>query len=544
MLYFITATLLAWLIPHLGNNNLTMTKKIFPYSEIKEKILQAVDIIADPVRQTLSPKGGNVIFQDDRGSPIQSNDGATIARAITVKDQVQDTIISIIKASSLKTNSEAGDGTTTSVLLSQVLIKQGFKLIEDGMNPIVLKKKLEDMGDKLIAKIKQSVLKVKSDEDLMNIATISANNDKDIAKYVVDVVKFAGQNGMIFIEPNNGVETVIEKEPGFNIKAGMFSPDLRNSPSSFTATYKKVPVFITDKRIYYREEAETILKEAIKAGHKSVVVVARDFIGEAPATFIANHSKKVINVLLVKDNSVTEQNSENLDDLALYLNGKVIKEKNGSLVNNITEEDFVIANQVYSDGEKTIFTPVTIGIKGVADLVKTLEKELEKDKDNNKIKERISALTSGTTTIKVGGATQLEQTEKIYRYEDAINATRAAMRDGYLVGGGVTLLNSYVKKQFDPELQPLVRRYTEASIRQIAENCGKHEDTVLETILNEKNDKFGYNALTDTYGNLLEQGVIDPYKVTEMAILNSISIANVILSSKFLIVNELVDEDK
>lgn len=520
-----------------------MTKKIYPYSEIKEKILQAVDIIADPVRQTLSPKGGNVIFQDDRGSPIQSNDGATIARAITVKDQVQDTIISIIKASSLKTNTEAGDGTTTSVLLSQVLIKQGFKLIEDGMNPIVLKKKLEDMGEKLIAKIKQSIIKVKSDDDLINIATISANNDKSIAKYVVDVVKFAGQNGMIFIEPNNTVDTEIQKEPGFKINSGMLTPDLRNNPASFTATYKNVPVFITDKRIYYREEAETILKEAIKAGHKSVVVVARDFIGEAPATFIANHSKKVINVLLVKDNSVTETNSENLDDLALYLNGKVIKEKSGSLVNNITQEDFVIANQVYSDGEKTIFTPLTIGLKGVADLVKTLEKELEKDKDNNKLKERISALTSGTTTIKVGGATQLEQTEKIYRYEDAINATRAAMKDGYLIGGGVTLLNSYMKKQFDSDIQPLVKRYTEASIRQIAENCGKHEDTVLETILKAKDDKFGYNALTDTYGNLLEEGVVDPYKVTEMAIMNSISIANVILSSKFLIVNELVDEE-
>lgn len=517
-----------------------MTKKIYKYSDIKEKILEAVDLIADPVKQTLSPKGGNVIFQDERGNPVQSNDGATIARSISVKDQVQDTIINIIKASSLKTNSEAGDGTTTSILLSQVLIKQGFKLIEEGMNPIVLKKKLEDMGEKLIAKIKQSVLTIKTDDDLLNIATISANNDKHIAKYVVDVVKFAGQNGMIFIEPNNKIDTEIEKEPGFKIDSGMLSPDLRNNPASFSATYKSVPVFITDKRLYYREEAETILKEAIKAGHKSVVIVARDFIGEAPATFIANHAKKIINVLLVKDNSVTESNAENLDDLALYLNGKVIKEKNGSLVNNITQEDFVIANQVFSDSQKTIFTPVTVGLKSVADLVKTLEAELKKDKDNNKLKERISALTSGTTTIKVGGATQLEQTEKIYRYEDAINATRAAIRDGYLVGGGITLLNSYVKKQFDTELQPLVKKFTEASIRQIAENCGKHEDTVIKTI---QDGGLGYNALTDTFEDLLSAGVVDPYKVTEMAILNSISIANVILSSKYLIVNELVDDE-
>lgn len=507
--------------------------------------MEAVDMISDPVISTLSPKGSNVIYQDDGGNPNVTNDGVTIAKNISSKNEIINTIIDIIKHSSLKTNSEAGDGTTTSILLSKVLIKQGFKLIDEGMNPIELKKRLESMCEILINNIKNNVIQINngSDREITRIATISANNDDEIAKDVVDIVKFAGELGMVFIEPNNKLETELIKEPGFRIEQGMFSPELRNNPTQFSAIYKNVPVLMTDKRLYYKEEVETILSVAIKAGFKNLVVIARDFLGESVNYFLANHGK-TIDILLVKDPLVTDKNSESLDDLAIYLGGKVIKEKNGSLVDNVTSKDFIIVNQVYSDPFKTIVTSKIGSNKKLEDLIETLKVELKKDKDNGAIKKRLACLTAGTINVKVGGATAIEQTEKIFRYEDAINATRAAVKDGYLVGGGIALLHSYKDSEIDDVMKPLVKRYTEASVRQIAKNCGKYEDHVVKMIQDSKVKNYGYNAMSDTYGDLLKEGVIDPYKVTEMAIRNSVSIANVILSSNFLIVNDTEKENE
>ena len=284
------------------------SKEVYRYDDIKDKIIKAVNLIADPVKQTLSPKGGNVIFQDNNGTPIVTNDGVTIAKNISSDDEVINTIVDIIKHASLRTNTEAGDGTTTTIVLTQALVHEGFKLLDNGMNPIELKKALEKVADKLVGRIQQKKVKIKDDKDMFKIATISANNDEAIASNVVDVVKFSGEDGMVFIEPNNKQETEIIKEPGFRIESGMFSPELRTHPAQFSSTYKNVPVLITDTRIYYREQAETILKTAIKAGHKAVVVVARDFIGDAPATFIANHAANTIKVLLVKDTQATENN--------------------------------------------------------------------------------------------------------------------------------------------------------------------------------------------------------------------------------------------
>lgn len=524
----------------------SVDKIVYPYSQIKSKILEAVDMISDPVRQTLSPKGGNVLFEDDNGEPKYTNDGATIARNINVKDPVHNYVINIIKQSSLKTNLEAGDGTTTSIVLTRVLLKEGFKMLEEGVNLIVLKKKLEEMADTLVNRIKERAIKIKTDSDLLNIATISANNDPVIAKDVVEIVKFAGEDGMIFIEQNNKIETEITTEPGFRLNSGMFAPELRTSPSRIVANHKNVPVFITDKRLYYTEEAESILNTVLKGGHKKVVIVARDFVGQAPNIFIGNHAKGVIQVLLVKDSTATEKESPVLDDLATYLGGKVIKEKTGSLVNKIKMEDFCFASNVYSDGEKTIINPKIANTKAINELVKGLKDELKdrRNKEDPELKRRIASLTSGTTTVKVGGSTNLEITEKIYRYEDAINASRAAKKDGYLVGGGVALLKAYNRNDYDEITQTLAKRFTEASVRQIAENCGKHADFIVETILSNKNLNYGYNAMTDSYDDLLKVGVVDPFKVTEMAIRNAVSVSNALLSSNYIIVNDRTEDKK
>ncbi len=524
---------------------MTSNKVVYPYSEVKGEILKAVDMIADPVRQTLSPKGGNVLFEDDNGEPKYTNDGATIARTITVKNPIHNYVINIIKQGSLKTNLEAGDGTTTSIVLTRILIKEGFKLIEEGMNLMVLKKKLETMADKLVESLKKNVIKVKNDKDLENIATISANNDPSIAKEVVKIVKFAGEDGMIFIEPNNKATTEVTTEPGFRIDTGMFTPELRTEKNRPVATYKDVPILITDKRLYYAEEAESILNTALKAGYKKLVIIARDFVGQAPLILVGNHTKGVISVLMVKDNTATDNGSTTMDDLATYLGGKIVKEKTGSLVNKLKPEDFMMANNVFSDGEKTIITPKVLHTKAVKSLVDSLKEDLakHKNKDDPTLKKRIASLTSGTTTVKVGGSTNLETIEKIYRYEDSINASRAAMKDGYLAGGGVSLLRSFIKHDHDEDMRSLVKKFTEASVRQIAENCGKHEDSVLEEVLRNKTPQYGYNAMTDKYEDLLKVGVVDPFKVTEMAIRNAVSVSNALLSSNYLIVHEQEEDN-
>lgn len=516
-----------------------MSKKVYKYEDIKEDIINAVDTIANPVRGTLSPKGRNVICQDNGGNIFVTNDGVTIAKSIESSNPVQNAIIEIVKHSALKTNAEAGDGTTTSILLSQLLIKEGLKLVDDGWNPITLTKELTKFGEVIKEYIDSVVLKIKNDKDIENVATISANGDKDIAKDIVEIVKFAGQDGMIFIEDNDKPETKITEDAGFFISAGMFSKDLRTHRTKITASYRDVPVFITDKRLYYEKEALTIMTAAKSIGSDTVVIIAKDFIGDAINFFTANHVQNKMNVLLVKDPNVDKGS---LDDLAIYLGGKVISEKTGSIVDNITPKDFVYAEKVYADMGKTL---IVSGKKLNEDLllkVVALKEEKENTTDESEKKElerRLAALTNGMITVKVGGNTPIETREKIFKYEDAINATRAAMKDGYLVGGGLALYNSFDPTKVHIDLIPLFEKYTHASIKQIANNCNEHYPTVLENV----NNKIGYNALTGKYEDLLKAGVIDPYKVVEMSVLNSISVANVIISSNYIVVNE-PDEDE
>ncbi|NHZ84890.1 MAG: chaperonin GroEL [Planctomycetia bacterium] len=524
-----------------------MNKQVLKYENIKDKIIDAVNIIADPIRQTLSPKGNNVIYEDDNGNQFVTNDGVTIAKNINLEDGVQNAIVEIIKYSALKTNTVAGDGTSTTILLSSVLIKEGLKLIDNGLNPQVLKKEYIRFGEHLKSNLKKKVNKIKNDKDLFYIANISANNDNEIANNVVKSIKTAGQDGLVFFDSKGLVETEIEEDTGFIINAGMFDEGCTNSPNNFVAGYKNVPVLVTDKRLYYAQEAETILKVCLENGYNNVVIVAKDFIGEALPYFMANHTKGKINVLLIKDPKATDKTHETLEDLSTYLGGKLVTDKTGSLVDNLKMEDFLMAKRVYSDLNKTVISrdieeknkPLDKRIKMLRNEIKKLgEKETPESKE---LKRRLATLTMGMVTIYVGGKTHIEIREKIFRYEDSVNATRAAMRDGYLVGGGVSLLRSFTSRyKCDSDLQKVYTKYTEASIRQIALNCGLHADNVIGNI-RELAINHGYNALTDEYCDLLKEGVVDPYKVTELCIDNSISIANVIIGSKYIIIN---DEEK
>jgi chaperonin GroEL len=521
-------------------STVSMRKQVYRLADIQSKVLNAVDTIADPVVGTMSPKGRNVIFEDEDHALFSTNDGVTIAKSIYVKDQIENAIIQMVKGASVKTNTEVGDGTSTSLLFIKVLMHECMKLRSSGMNGMEIKAELNKFMVKLLAALAKQKLTVKGDADIFNIAKVSANNDEEIATNVVKVIKTTGLDGMIFINGNNKQETELVEELGFQTDGGIFAPELANA-GRFNAIYNDVAVLITDKRIYYPEEAETILTTAIQAGHKNLVVVARDFIGQAPNVFLANHGKH-INVLLIKDNQVTDNNRESLQDLASYLGGEIVSEKLGSIVDNLSAEQFIIADKVWADPHKGIFSSKNPTNKEVKKTIASIRAELKKDKDNDFFKRRLASLTTGTVTINVGGATAIEVKERIYRYEDSISAARAALRDGYLVGGGVAMYRAFLSlNDLNPDFLPMYRKLCTANIRQIAENCGEYPNHILASIEKANHPTTGYNAVTGVIEDLNKTGVWDPYKVTEMAVTNSISIAGQIISSDFLIIE---DEDE
>ena len=517
-----------------------MDKKIYKYSDIEDKIIKGVNTITDPIRQTLSPKGGNVLYEDAQGHQFVTNDGVTIAKNINVADPIENAIIEVIKHSALKTNVEAGDGTSTTVLWSSIFVKEGLKLINDGTNQMVVQEKYLEYGEKIKGKLKENVLKINNDKDLFFIAKVSSNNDEEIAKNTVKIIDKAGQDGMIFIEPSYRKETEVVVDPGFIVSSGFFAQELITDQTKFTCAYQNVPVLITDKQLYYTEEAETILKTCLDSGYKEVVIVAKDFVGEALPYFINNHQKGNIKVLLVKNDSEL-----GMEDLAVYLGGKVVSDKTGSLVDNLKIDDFMMSPKVYSDAVKTIIARDSKEKNKALDVrIAAVKKEVEKkgsreDSEEKQFKSRLASLTNGMVTVKVGGSTPLEVKERIFRYEDAISASRAAKKDCYLAGGGLAIHNAYKKCKLNDDVGKVFKKVSEANIRQIALNCGLHSDTVLETINISGKDTIGYNAATGQYEDLLKVGIVDPFNVTRMSLDNAISIANTIISSRYMILNDL-----
>lgn len=516
-----------------------VSKIIKSRTEIRDKIANALRLITEPVVQTLSPKGRNVMYED--GGISQTNDGVTIAKQISSDDPFEQAIIEVVRQGALSTNRDAGDGTTTTTMLTNIMTNGGLKIVDDGVNPMVLSKELTAFGEKLIANL--NPIEIKDDEQLHNIARISSNNDEEIAKDVLDIVKTAGEDGMVFIEAHNKENTVVEKDTGFIVDGGLFSPEYAQN-QGMIAQFEDCAVLICDKRIYYEEEAETILRVAIEAGINQLVIVARDFIGKSINVFSANHQKNpAVKLILIKDVNANETSPQSLTDLSVYLGGTLITERTGKLVNNLKPEDFSRAKKVYANPQRAVISTNIVDNPDLDKRIKALKDEKDKDDSDKEVNRRLSALTNGMVTVKVGGQTLIQVQEKIFRYEDAINATRSAMKHGYLPGGGLALLNAFKPEEHPVELVPLFRKYCEAPIRQIAKNCGEHEESVIQGCI--PMIGVGYNARTGVHEDLLQAGVIDPYKVLELAIRNSISVANVILTTEYyIVVNKDKDKDK
>lgn len=519
-------------------------KKIYRYEDIKDKIIHAVDTITDPVRQTLSPKGGNVIYADDNGNIKFTNDGYTIVMNTSVKDEVENAIIEILKGGSKKTNVEAGDGTSSTLVMSSILIKEGLRLVENGHNQMDVRDALTKFAEDMVKQLTKKAIQIKDDKDIKLIAKISANNDENIASDIVKIVKIVKQDGQVLIDRSYTNDTEILEDAGFVVRSGVFAEELANK--QFQTSMIDVPVLITDKRLYYKAEAETILNAVLNAGYGEVVIVAQDFVGDALPYFIANHVNNKIKVILI-----AEKKFEILEDLAIYLGGEVVSDKKGNIVDNITIENFVLSKKVFSDPQKSIIardkkepnTGIDKRVKSIRSQMKNIGNK--QDSEYIAFEKRISSLTTGMVTIKIGGSTPIEVMEKAHRYEDAISAARGALKEGYLPGGGIAMYLAREGITVGSDFTKMIDAAVEANLRQIAINCNENPDMMIHSINHKrgltKNDNIGYNAVTGIIEDVIKAGIIEPLLVAKQVVSNAVSIANVILTSKYLIVNDLED---
>ena len=518
----------------------TVNKLVYHYDDILGDIESAVDIIMNPVAQTMSPKGGNVIYEDHNGHQHVTNDGFTIVKNLFLKDPVKNAIIEIIKSASIQTNLAAGDGTSSTVLQSGILIKEGLRLVKNGKNQIDVKNTFEKFGNELIDILSKETKQIKNDKELEFISLVSSSNDKEISDTVVKVIKFVGKDGQVMIEPSYSDKTEIVEDNGYVTSSGVFAQELLQENGH--VKYDDIPVLVTDKRLYYKAEAESILKTVKDSGYNSLVIIASDFLNEAINFFIANHNAGKINLVLIK-----ETDTKIITDIATYIGVDVISEKTGNVVDDITIEQFGLAKSIFGGVDKVIISRFPEKNKKLDTRIKTLREELKEigDKESLKYKDverRIASLTRGMATIKVGGRTPLEVNEKIHRYEDAINAARVAMQEGYLVGGGISMYHAFRKLSDYGEFNEVFRKVCSANLEQICKNCGTLPSFVYDGIEKSKSKTVGYNALTGELSDMLKDGVIEPFLVTKNVINNAISIANVIISSRYLMLNDIEEE--
>ncbi len=534
-----------------------MFSKINNYEQIRNKILEAVEEFSQPIITTLTPKGCNVICQtSDRLGYFVTNDGVTIAKQISFEDGIKDAVAQFLKHAALKTNYEVGDGTTTSILLAREFIKEGFKLIDDGWNPMFLTKEIENFGQLFLKEIDKVVYKIETDDDLIHIASVASSNHKEITENTVKAIKSAGIEGHILVEDSPKTETEVEIEQGFLIDNGMFTPHFTNVKGKIKAQYEDVKVLITDKRIYYPQEALDILSILFQKGIKNIVIIAKDFIGTAPNTFITNHIRGNMSILLVKLGD-----DETLEDLASYLGTEVISESKGKLLSKLTLEDFGQAKKVVADLKKTVILNKT---QKAEERIAFLREEIKKEKTDSareKLEKRLARMTSGTVMVYVGGRTAPEIREKMFRYDDAISATRAALKEGYVVGGGITLaksLYSLINNSHGQEVSSqdlsiikLFERVCSSPLKQIAINCDLHYPTLINKVMEKEKkiagmkqiNNIGYNTVNIFIPTEKIAGIIEPVSVLKSALSNAISVANIILSSKYII-NILPEENE
>ena len=524
-----------------------MSKIILYGAEARKALQSGVDQLADTVKITLGPKGRNVVLDKKYGAPLITNDGVTIAKEIELDDPFENMGAQLVKEVATKTNDVAGDGTTTATLLAQTMINEGLKNLAAGANPMVMKRGIQKATDAAVEAIKGISKPVSGSKDIARVGTISSG-DEHIGALISEAMEKVSQNGVITLEESKTAETYSDVVEGMQFDRGYLSPYMVTDTDKMEAVLDDALVLITDKKISNIQDLLPLLEQIVKAGRK-LLIIAEDVEGEALATIVLNKLRGTFTCVCVKAPGFGDRRKEMLQDIAILTGGTVITEELGLTLKEATIEQLGRARQVKITKEDTIIVDGAGNKKAIKDRVAQIRTQIEKttsDYDKEKLQERLAKLAGGVAVIKVGAATEIEMKEKKLRIEDALAATKAAVEEGIVPGGGVALLNAIADvekliKTTSGDEQTGVRivaRALEEPIRQIAANAGLEGSVIIENILRSKKKGYGYNIVTDTYGDMIEAGIVDPTKVSRSAIENAASVAAMILTTESLVADK------
>ncbi|HQM89105.1 MAG TPA: chaperonin GroEL [Exilispira sp.] len=528
-----------------------MAKEISFNIDARDQLKKGVDELADAVKVTLGPKGRNVLIEKKFGAPTVTNDGVTIAKEIELTDPFENLGAQLVKEVATKTNDVAGDGTTTATVIAEAIIKEGIKNIVAGNNPIKIKSGIEKAVDALVKEIKSKSRKIETKEEIAQVASISANNDTSVGQLIADAMDKVGKEGVITVEESKTIETHLEVVEGMQFDRGYISSYMITNPDSMTAILDDPYILIYDKKISSMRELIHVLEQVAQTG-KPILIIAEDVEGEALATLIVNKLRGTLNAVAIKAPGFGDRRKEMLEDIAVLTGGKVITEDLGMKLENATIQDLGRAKRVKIDKENTTIVEGYGESKKIKDRIATIKKEIElstSDYDKEKLQERLAKLAGGVAVINVGAATEIEMKEKKARVEDALSATRAAIEEGIVPGGGMTLIHCSKVLDKLENLSPeeaigvkIVKTAIEEPIRMIAENAG-YEGAIIAKQAYEEKWGRGFDANEGEWVDMYERGIIDPAKVTRSALQNAASAAAMLLTTEAAIV-EIPEKDK
>ena len=524
-----------------------MAKEISYGEEARKSLLSGINKLADTVKITLGPKGRNVVIDKKFGAPLITNDGVTIAKEVELDDNFENMGAGLVKEVATKTNDIAGDGTTTATLLAQTLIREGMKNVAAGANPMVLKKGINKAVEAAVKAVVRNSKAINGTEDIKRVATISAA-DEFIGSLIAEAMDKVSSDGVITVEESKTAETYSEVVEGMMFDRGYVSPYMVTDNDKMEAVIDDAYILITDKKIISIQEILPLLEQVVKSG-KKLVIIADDIEGDALATLIVNKLRGTFTCVGVKAPGFGDRRKEMLRDIAILTGGDVISEELGLELKNTTVEQLGRAHQVKVEKERTIIVDGAgkqEEIKARVSQIKNQIAETTSDFDKEKLQERLAKLSGGVAVIKVGAATEIEMKEKKLRIEDALAATKAAVEEGIVAGGGIALVNAVgdvekVVKESEGDERTgatIVLRSIEEPLKQIAINAGLEGSVILQNVKNKNQVGYGYNALKDEYGDMISFGIVDPTKVTRSALENAASVASMVLTTEALITDK------
>ncbi|MCJ7775888.1 MAG: chaperonin GroEL [Desulfobulbaceae bacterium] len=520
-----------------------MSAKEIKYSEkAREKMMKGVDILANAVKVTLGPKGRNVLIEKSWGSPKTTKDGVTVAKEIDLEDKFENMGAQMVKEVASKTSDVAGDGTTTATILAQAIYREGSKLVAAGSNPMAIKRGIEKAVEIVVEELKKISKPTKERKEIAQVGTISANNDSTIGNIISEAMEKVGKEGVITVEEAKAMETTLEIVEGMQFDRGYLSPYFVTNAEKMEAHLEEPYILLHEKKISSMKDLLPILEQIAKTG-KPLLIVAEDVEGEALATLVVNKLRGTLKCTAVKAPGFGDRRKAMLGDIAVLTDGQVISEDLGIKLENVTLKDLGTAKRITVDKDNTTIVDGAGSGKSIQGRVKQIRTQIEdttSDYDKEKLQERLAKLIGGVAVISVGAATEIEMKEKKDRVEDALNATRAAVEEGIVAGGGVAYIRAMKaleKAEFPGEEQlgvKLVKRALEEPVRQIANNAGFEGSVVVQHVMKGKGN-FGFNAETGKYEDLILAGIVDPTKVTRFALQNAASVAGLLMTTEAMV---------